>query len=101
LYLCKNFLTIQNSVSHMKKTVLCFLAGAALTFSLSSCGEKLMTPEQMSAKVEEGFQAGKAAVENEVNTACDAAFEAAVTAKVAELEAAAAQAAQEAAPAGK
>ncbi len=84
----------------MKKTVLCFLAGAALTFSLTSCGEKLLTPEQMSAKVEEGFQAGKAAVENEVNTACDANFESAVTAKVAELEAAA-QAAQEAAPASK
>lgn len=90
----------KTELQHMKKTVLCFFVGAAITLSMASCGEKLMTAEEMNAKVTEGFESGKAAVESEVNGACDANFESAVTAKVAELEAAA-NAAQEAAPASK
>lgn len=78
----------------MKKTVLGILAGAALTLSMASCGEKLLTPEQMTAEITKGYEAGKAAVESEMNAKCDADFEARVTEKVAaktqEAEAAAA-----------
>lgn len=72
----------------MKKTVLSILAGAALTFSMASCGEKLMTDEQVQAEIQKGFDAGKAAVETEEDQKCDAAFEANVTHVVDSLKAA-------------
>jgi hypothetical protein len=73
----------------MKKTVLGILAGAVLTLSLASCGEKLLTPEQVQAEITAGFDAGKAAVETEVNAKCDAEFETRVTEKVNMLDQAA------------
>ncbi|MFN0035351.1 MAG: hypothetical protein ACKVUS_09795 [Saprospiraceae bacterium] len=85
----------------MKKSVLGILAGAALMFSMASCGEKLLTDEQVQAEIQKGFDAGKAAVEQEMSAKCDAEFEARV---VAEVEAAKADyEAQKAAemPAGK
>lgn len=81
----------------MKKTVLGILAGAVLTLSMASCGEKLLTPEQVQAEITAGFDAGKAAVDTEVNAKCEAEFETRVTEKVNMLDQAA-QAA-EAAPA--
>jgi hypothetical protein len=66
----------------MKKSVLGILAGAAMMFSLASCGEKLLTEEQVQAEITKGFDAGKAAVEQEMSTKCDADFESRVTAAV-------------------
>ena len=56
---------------------------------MASCGEKLLTPEQVQAEVTAGFDAGKAAVETEVNGKCDADFETRVTEKVNMLDQAA------------
>jgi predicted small lipoprotein YifL len=66
----------------MKKTVLGILAVAAMSLSLASCGDKLLTPDQVTAEVQKGFDAGKAAVESEMSSKCDATFEARVTDKV-------------------
>ena len=66
----------------MKKTVLGMLAGAALMFSLASCGDKLLTDEQVQAEIQKGFDAGKAAVESEMNAKCDAEFETRVAAQL-------------------
>jgi hypothetical protein len=66
----------------MKKSVLGILAGAAMMFSMASCGEKLLTDEQVQAEITKGFDAGKAAVEQEMSAKCDADFEARVTAGV-------------------
>lgn len=71
----------------MKKTLFGMLAVALLTFGLSSCGEKLMTEEQVKAEIEKGFEAGKGAVEKEMNDKCDAEFETRVTAEVERLKA--------------
>lgn len=71
----------------MKKTLLGMLAGALLTFGLTSCGEKLLTDEQVKAEIEKGFEAGKGAVEKEMNDKCDAEFETRVTAEVDRLKA--------------
>ena len=66
----------------MKKSVLGILAGAALMFSMASCGEKLLTDEQVQAEIQKGYDAGKAAVEQEMSAKCDADFEARVSAVV-------------------
>lgn len=71
----------------MKKTLLGMLAGALLMFGLTSCGEKLLTDEQVQAEIEKGFEAGKAAVETKKNDECQAAFEERVTAEVERLKA--------------
>lgn len=77
----------------MKKTFLGIFAGAALTLFMASCGEKLLTQEQFDAEVQKGFEAGRAAVESEMNAKCDAEFETRVQERVNQLdqEAAAAQ----------
>jgi predicted small lipoprotein YifL len=77
----------------MKKTVLSILAGAALTLSMASCGEKLLTDEQVQAEIQKGFDAGKAAVETEMDAKCEADFETKVTSEVERLKAEAAAAA--------
>jgi hypothetical protein len=86
----------------MKKSVLGIIAGAAMMFSMASCGEKLLTDEQVQAEITKGFEAGKAAVEQEMTAKCDADFEARVSAIVdqarADFEAEKAAAAM---PAGK
>ena len=73
----------------MKKTVLGILAGAVLTLSMASCGEKLLTPEQVQAEITKGVEDGKANVEAEVNSKCEAEFETRVTEKVLMLDQAA------------
>lgn len=77
----------------MKKTFLGIFAGAALTLFMASCGEKLLTQEQFDAEVQKGFEAGRAAVESEMDAKCDAEFESRVQERVNQLdqEAAAAQ----------
>ncbi|MBU6341417.1 MAG: hypothetical protein KGS48_07990 [Bacteroidetes bacterium] len=74
----------------MKKTVLSILFGAAMVLFMASCGEKLLTPEQVQAEINKGFEAGKAAVESEMNAKCDAEFEALVTEKLGMIKQAAA-----------
>lgn len=71
----------------MKKSVLGILAGAVMMFSMASCGEKLLTDEQVQAEIQKGFDAGKAAVEQEMTAKCDAEFETRVTAEVDRLKA--------------
>ncbi|MBK6994567.1 MAG: hypothetical protein KA138_08270 [Saprospiraceae bacterium] len=66
----------------MKKSILGILAGAALMFSMASCGEKLLTDEQVQAEITKGYEAGKAAVEQEMTAKCEADFEARVSAIV-------------------
>ena len=66
----------------MKKSLLGILAGAALMFSMASCGEKLLTDEQVQAEITKGYEAGKAAVEQEMTAKCEADFEARVSAIV-------------------
>jgi hypothetical protein len=70
----------------MKKSVLGILAGAALMFSMASCGETLLTDEQVQAEIQKGFDAGKAAVEQEMSAKCDAEFDARVSAEVEKLQ---------------
>ena len=50
--------------------------------SMASCGEKLLTPDQVQAEITKGYEAGKAAVESEMSAKCDADFETRVTEKV-------------------
>lgn len=69
----------------MKKTLLGIAAMAFLTFGLSSCGEKLLTPEQVQAEIQKGVDAGMPAIESEEAAKCDAEFEARVTAEVERL----------------
>lgn len=71
----------------MKKSVLGILAGAALMFSTASCGEKLLTEQQVQAEITQGFDAGKAAVEQEMSAKCDAEFEGRVTVEVDRMKA--------------
>jgi hypothetical protein len=55
--------------------------------SMASCGEKLLTEEQVQAEITKGFDAGKAAVEQEMSAKCDAEFEGRVTAELDRLKA--------------
>ncbi len=66
----------------MKKSILGILAGAALIFSMASCGEKLLTDEQVQAEITKGYEAGKAAVEQEMTAKCEADLETRVSAIV-------------------
>lgn len=70
----------------MKKTILGILTGATLTLFMASCGEKLLTQEQFDAEVAKGFEAGRAAVESEMNAKCDAEFEKRVQERVLQLD---------------
>lgn len=60
----------------MKKTVIGIFAVVAMSFALASCGEKLLTDAQVQEEIQKGFDAGKAAVESEMNTKCESEFEA-------------------------
>lgn len=62
------------------------LAGVALTLSMASCGEKLLTQEQFDAEVAKKVEAGRAAVESEMNAKCDAEFETRVQERVLQLD---------------
>lgn len=71
----------------MKKTLLGIAAVALLSLGLSSCGEKLLTPEQVQAEIQKGVDAGMPAIESEEAAKCDAEFEARVTTEVDRLKA--------------
>lgn len=71
----------------MKKTLLGMIAGALLSFSLASCGEKLLSDEQVQAEIQKGFDAGKDAIESDETAKCDAEFETRVAAEVDRLKA--------------
>lgn len=71
----------------MKKTIFGIAAAALLTFGMTSCGEKLLTPEQVQAEIQKGFEAGRVTVENEENAKCDADLEVRVAAEVDRLKA--------------
>jgi hypothetical protein len=49
----------------MKKMILGILVGATLTLFSASCGEKLLTEEQVQAEIQKGLEAGKPAIEQE------------------------------------
>jgi hypothetical protein len=66
----------------MKKMLFGFLTATAFSMTLASCGEKLLTPEQVSAKIDAGFTAGKSAIESEMSAKCEADFESRVTTEV-------------------
>lgn len=85
----------------MKKTVLSILAASVLIFSMASCGEKLLTEEQVQAEIQKGFDLGKANVETEMDAKCQADFETRVTAEVDRMKAEAEAAAAAEMPAGK
>ena len=63
----------------MKKSFLGILAAAALSFTAVSCGDKLLTEEQVQSEIQKGFVAGRAAVESEMNARCDQEFDMRVT----------------------
>ncbi|MCS6928262.1 MAG: hypothetical protein NZM43_02090 [Saprospiraceae bacterium] len=71
----------------MKEKLWIMAAATLLTLSLSSCGEKLLTPEQVEAEIAKGVEAGKPKIEQEENAKCDAEFEARVTAEFERLKA--------------
>ncbi len=71
----------------MKKTLLIPAVAALLTLGLSSCGEKLLTPEQVEAEIAKGVEAGKATIDAEENAKCEAEFEARVNAEFERLKA--------------
>jgi len=73
----------------MKKTILGIAAAAMFTLGMTSCGEKLLTPEQVQAEIQKGVEAGTASIESEENAKCDAEFEARVSAEVERLKVAA------------
>lgn len=74
----------------MKKTLLGIGFGIFLALGLSSCGEKLLSDEQVKAKIEQDFAAARGAVETEMDNKCTAEFEARVVAEVERLKAEAA-----------
>ncbi|MBK9336046.1 MAG: hypothetical protein IPM98_05475 [Lewinellaceae bacterium] len=71
----------------MKKTLLGMITAAMLTIGLASCGEKLLTPEQVQAEIQKGVDAGKPAIESDENARCDAEYETRVAAEVDRLKA--------------
>jgi hypothetical protein len=71
----------------MKRTLLGIAAFALLMLSMASCGETLLTPEQVQAEIQKGVDAQKPSIENEENALCDANFESDVTAEVERLKA--------------
>jgi hypothetical protein len=71
----------------MKKTVIGIFAVAVMSFAMTSCGEKLLTDAQVQEEIQKGFDAGKAAVETEMNAKCDADFETRVTAEFERMKA--------------
>jgi hypothetical protein len=98
----------------MKKLVFGMLAGALVCSTLASCGEKLLSEAEVTAKVSELYNAQAATVGSELDAQCQASFDARVQTEVdklvadaaaakaaAEAEAAAAKAAAKKAPAKK
>lgn len=79
-------------------------AGAMLTFSLASCGPKLMTQAEMDTAINSGYETQRATVEAELDQACQTNFDQRVQEKVnmMDMEAQqAAEAAQQTMPSGK
>jgi hypothetical protein len=83
----------------MKRLIFGMLAGALVCSTMASCGEKLMTDAEITAKVSELVSAQSVGVNTEADAACDAQFDARVTAEVDKMVAEAAAAAPPPAPA--
>ncbi len=88
-------------MNKMKKTMMAFFAGAMLTFSLASCGPKLMTQAELDAAISTGYETQRATVEAEEDQACQANFDQRVQEKVNMMDMEAQQAAEKTMPAGK
>lgn len=71
----------------MKKTLLGTLAVFALALAMTSCGEKLLTEEQVQAEIQKGVEAGMGAIESEENAKCTAEFGDRVNAELERLKA--------------
>ncbi len=71
----------------MKKTILGICSGLLLSLGMMSCGEKLLTDEQVQAEIQKGVEAGKATIDTEETAKCDAEFDARVTAEFDRLKA--------------
>ncbi|MEZ4921509.1 MAG: hypothetical protein R2792_20625 [Saprospiraceae bacterium] len=69
----------------MKKTVMGILLGAAFTLSMASCGETLLTDEQVAAEIAAKVEEGKPAIETEENALCDEQFDARVAEELAKM----------------
>lgn len=70
----------------MKKRILGIMAAAVVSLALASCGEKLLTDEQVQAEIQKGFDAGKGVVETEENAKCETEFENRVNAAVEQMK---------------
>ncbi len=70
----------------MKKTVFGIFAGLLVAGFLSSCGEKLLTAEQMTAKINEGYNQQAATIAAEMDKACTDGKDARVAAEVERLK---------------
>ena len=58
----------------MKKTLFGSLVAFVLAIGLASCGEKLLTPEQVEAEINKGVEAGMPAVKTTEDANCEASF---------------------------
>lgn len=103
LLLLHIFESIKIAFNDMKKIFFGLLAGAAFTLSMASCGEKLLTDEQVKSEIDKRVAEQKAIVEKEEAANCDARFEQAVTVEVQRMQddAASMKAAEEAAKPAK
>ena len=80
-----NSFTILNNVN-MKKTVLGIMAAAAITLGMTSCAEKLLTPEQVEEEITTRVEEAKPAIEEEENALCDEEFDTRVAEEVANMK---------------
>lgn len=79
-YICRiNSLIFLKPELNMKKLIFGMLAVASL--GLGSCGEKLLTEAEIAAAVAKGVEAQTAAVTAEMDSKCQADFDARVTAE--------------------
>jgi hypothetical protein len=83
----------------MKKVVFGMIAGALVCCTLASCGEKLMSEAEVTAKVTELFDQQATAVASELDAKCESELQSRIDTEVARLEAEAAAAAPAPAPA--
>jgi hypothetical protein len=86
-YFCTAIFKPVKHILHMKKTLLGIIAVFALAICMTSCGEKLLTDEQVQAEIQKGVEAGMGAIESEESAKCDAEFETRVLAEVERLKA--------------
>lgn len=86
-YFCEAIFKPVKHTLNMKKTLLGTLAVFVLALAMTSCGEKLLTEEQVQAEIQKGVEAGMGAIESEENAKCTAEFEDRVVAEFERLKA--------------